>query len=148
MNNKGFTLIELLASIILLAVVMSVSTVSVINVIDFSKKKSYDSLIEYAKIGIKDYYIECANSDIIEVKDICNELVYDSVNDKYTTTFGTLLEYGYLKTNSKKDDIKVVKNPTNDKSMNECDIILKVNNTNNNISYEYDIENKDECNRN
>lgn len=148
MNNKGFTLIELLASIILLAVVMSVSTVSVINVIDFSKKKSYDSLIEYAKIGIKDYYIECANSDIIGVKDICNELVYDSVNDKYSTTFGTLLEYGYLKTNSKKDDIKVVKNPTNDKSMNECDITLKVNNTNNNISYEYDIENKDECNRN
>lgn len=147
MNNKGFTLIELLASIILLAVVMSVSTVSVVSVIDYSKKQSYDSLKEYAFIGIKDYYMECANSDIIEVKGICNELSYDNVNT-YTTTFGTLLEYGYLKTNSKKEDTKVVVNPTNDKSMNDCKIYLTVTkDSNNNVSYSYEIENKEECNR-
>lgn len=148
MNNKGFTLIELLASIILLAVVMSVSTVSVVSVIDYSKKQSYDSLKEYAFIGIKDYYMECTNSDVIEVKDVCDGLIYDSTNNKYTTTFGTLLKYGYLKTNSKKEDIKVVENPINNKSMNDCKIYLTVNkDSDNNVSYSYDIEDKEECNR-
>ena len=50
MNNKGFTLIELLAAIMLLAVIMTISTFSVISAINRSKSNSYDSLKEYTKI--------------------------------------------------------------------------------------------------
>lgn len=146
-NKKGFTLIELLAAIILLAIVMSISAVSVIGVINKSKSKSYDSLIEYAKIGAKSYFEECDNKEIIGVtgtnKIECNKLD----DNKLTVTFGDLLTYGFLVSSSKKNDSKIVENPYNNENMNSCKIIVTKTVINGNVSYNYDFENRYECNK-
>lgn len=146
-DKKGFTLIELLAAIILLAIVMSISAVSVIGVINKSKSKSYDSLIEYAKIGAKSYFEECDNKEIIGVtgtnKIECNKLD----DNKLTVTFGDLLTYGFLVSSSKKNDSKIVENPYNNENMNSCKIIVTKTVINGNVSYNYDFEDRYECNK-
>lgn len=146
-DKKGFTLIELLAAIILLAIVMSISAVSVIGVINKSKSKSYDSLIEYAKIGAKSYFEECDNKEIIgsteSSKIDCNKLDYN----KLTVTFGDLLTYGFLVSSSKKNDSKIVENPYNNENMNSCKIIVTKTVINGNVSYNYNFEDKYECNK-
>lgn len=146
-NKKGFTLIELLAAIILLAIVMSISAVSVIGVINKSKSKSYDSLIEYAKIGAKSYFEECDNKEIIgsteSSKIDCNKLD----GNKLTVTFGDLLTYGFLVSSSKKNDSKIVENPYNNENMNSCKIIVTKTVINGNVSYNYNFEDKYECNK-
>lgn len=146
-DKKGFTLIELLAAIILLAIVMSISAVSVIGVINKSKSKSYDSLIEYAKIGVKSYFEECDNKEIIgsteSSKIDCNKLD----DNKLTVTFGDLLTYGFLVSSSKKNDSKIVENPYNNENMNSCKIIVTKTVINGNVSYNYNFEDKYECNK-
>lgn len=146
-NKKGFTLIELLAAIILLAIVMSISAVSVIGIINKSKSKSYDSLIEYAKIGAKSYFEECDNKEIIGVtgtnKIECNKLD----DNKLTVTFGDLLTYGFLVSSSKKNDSKIVENPYNNENMNSCKIIVTKTVINGNVSYNYNFEDRYECNK-
>lgn len=146
-DKKGFTLIELLAAIILLAIVMSISAVSVIGVINKSKSKSYDSLIEYAKIGAKSYFEECDNKEIIgsteSSKIDCNKLD----DNKLTVTFGDLLTYGFLVSSSKKNDSKMVENPYNNENMNSCKIIVTKTVINGNVSYNYNFEDKYECNK-
>ena len=146
-DKKGFTLIELLAAIILLAIVMSISAVSVIGVINKSKSKSYDSLIEYAKIGAKSYFEECDNKEIIgsteSSKIDCNKLD----DNKLTLTFGDLLTYGFLVSSSKKNDSKIVENPYNNENMNSCKIIVTKTVINGNVSYNYNFEDKYECNK-
>lgn len=146
-DKKGFTLIELLAAIILLAIVMSISAVSVIGVINKSKSKSYDSLIEYAKIGAKSYFEECDNKEIIgsteSSKIDCNKLS----GNKLTVTFGDLLTYGFLVSSSKKNDSKIVENPYNNENMNSCKIIVTKTVINGNVSYNYNFEDKYECNK-
>lgn len=146
-DKKGFTLIELLAAIILLAIVMSISAVSVIGVINKSKSKSYDSLIEYAKIGAKSYFEECDNKEIIgsteSSKIDCNKLD----DNKLIVTFGDLLTYGFLVSSSKKNDSKIVENPYNNENMNSCKIIVTKTVINGNVSYNYDFEDRYECNK-
>lgn len=146
-DKKGFTLIELLAAIILLAIVMSISAISVIGVINKSKSKSYDSLIEYAKIGAKSYFEECDNKEIIgsteSSKIDCNKLD----DNKLTVTFGDLLTYGFLVSSSKKNDSKIVENPYNNENMNSCKIIVTKTVINGNVSYNYNFEDKYECNK-
>lgn len=149
MNNKGFTLIELLAAIILLAIVMSISTVSVIGVINKSKNKSYDSIIEYSKIAVKSYYDECKNSDIITTKINCGKLNKIS-NNSYSVdiTLKELLDYGFLKSNAKEENNKIIKNPTNDMNINNCKIKLNItidSNGNVNEEYKFNEDNKEEC---
>lgn len=146
-DKKGFTLIELLAAIILLAIVISISAVSVIGVINKSKSKSYDSLIEYAKIGAKSYFEECDNKEIIgsteSSKIDCNKLS----GNKLTVTFGDLLTYGFLVSSSKKNDSKIVENPYNNENMNSCKIIVTKTIINGNVSYNYNFEDRYECNK-
>lgn len=127
MNNKGFTLIELLAAIMLLAVIMTISTFSVISAINRSKSNSYDSLKEYTKIAVKEYYDECKNSDIISTEIDCDNL-YEPEYNVYTVeiTLKELLDYGFLKSSAKEENNKIIKNPTNDANMNNCIIRLMV----------------------
>lgn len=142
-NKKGFTLIELLAAIILLAIVMSISTVSVIGVINKSKSKSYDALIEYAKIGAKSYFEECDSTDIVgNTKINCDQLV----DNKLTTTFGDLLTYGFLVGSSKSNDSKIVENPYNNENMNGCQIIVEKI-IGDSIEYKYTLDNRYKCSK-
>lgn len=143
-NKKGFTLIELLASIILLAIVMSISTISVVSIINKSKNKSYDALIEYAKIGAKSYFEECNNTDIVgNIKINCDQLV----DNKLTTTFGDLLLYGFFVNSSKSHDSKIIENPYNNENMNNCIIIVEKKIITNGIEYEFTFDNRYECSK-
>ena len=122
MNRKGFTLVELLATLIILAVVMSLGTYSIISIINNSKNKNYDLLISNIKDSAETYYQECRfanNSGITCTKD----------GDGYTTTLGDLVEYGYLKGNSTDDNKKyTIVNPLDDKSIATCQIRVSYNN--------------------
>ena len=149
MNNKGFTLIELLAAIILLAIVMSVSTFSVISAINRSKSSSYDSIMGYIEIAVKEYYDECKNSDIVTTKISCDKLNKIS-NNSYSVdiTLKELLDYGFLKSNAKEENNKIIKNPTNDMNINSCKIKLNITidfNGNVNEEYKFNEDNKEEC---
>ena len=62
MNKKGFTLVELLATIILLAIVLSLSSIAIIGIINSSKEKNYEQLISNIKDGAEVYYQECKYS--------------------------------------------------------------------------------------
>lgn len=144
-NKKGFTLIELLAAIILLAIVMSISAVSVIGVINKSKSNSYDSLIEYAKIGSKSYFEECDNIDIVGPTKIdCSKIE----GNELKITFGDLLKYGFLVSSSKRNDLKIVENPYNNENMNNCLLVVtKVTTPGGKVDYEYQFDNRYECSK-
>lgn len=148
MNNKGFTLIELLAAIILLAIVMSITSYSVINTINRSKSSSYDSVVEYTKIAVKEYYDECKNKDIINTKINCDYLINNNNRYSVNITLKELLDYGFLKSNAKEDNKKIIKNPTNEMNMNSCYIKLNItidDNGNVNEEYIFNSDNKEEC---
>lgn len=122
MNRKGFTLVELLATLIILAIVMSLGTYSIINIINNSKNKNYDVLISNIKDSAETYYQECKfaqNSIITCTKD----------GDGYTITLGDLVTYGYLKGNSKDDEKKfTIVNPKDNNSIAACTINVTYNN--------------------
>jgi len=127
MNNKGFTLIELLATIMLLAIITSVGTYAVINYITSSNEKSYNILVKNIKIGAQNYYEECENINIMGSKlpeEACKNLI---VNNKATILFSDLLKYGYIKSSSTKDDVKIIENPKTNNSMNACTITINKN---------------------
>ncbi len=55
MNNKGFTLIELIVTILILAVIMTVTISASINLYNASKEKSENSFIKELTVAIEDY---------------------------------------------------------------------------------------------
>jgi len=140
MNNKGFTLLELLATIVLLAIIMSVTTVSIVNVIKTSKEKEYEILIKDIKIAAQMYFEECENKNIIESKITCPTINGTGNSKNIETSLIDLVNYGFLKTtatgeNSSGNTIKIIKNPSNDQSIGNCKIIITKINNSNNISY-------------
>lgn len=85
MNNKGFTLIEMLATIVILAIIGGIATVSVISIINTSKLKSEKVFVDKVSNLIDDYldlykptsstgntytFNKCANSDCSNTKSI------------------------------------------------------------------------------
>lgn len=160
MNNKGFTLIELMAAIILLAVVMSITTVSVVSVLQNSKQKSYELLLSDIKIGAQGYFEECENTGIMKETlpdDACKDLTTnknlitnacdndvtmvenvscsDTKISEFKMNLSSLVKYGFLKTSSVETDsegIKKIENPVTNNGMNDCQIkVLKFVNMNN-----------------
>ena len=99
MNKKGFTLVELLATIILLAIVLSLSSIAIIGIINSSKEKNYEQLISNIKDGAEVYYQECKYSNNSHIS--CN-----LNNSSYNISLGDLVRYGYVKGNSKDGDDK------------------------------------------
>lgn len=116
MNNKGFTLIELIATILVLALVMSIASYSIINVIRSAKQKNYDLLIEQIKDASEVYFQECkyANNSGIS----CN-----SIDNGYTITLGELVTYGYLKGNDPDNNNSLI-NPLNNNNIGSCKISI------------------------
>lgn len=150
MNNKGFTLIELLSSIILLAIIMSVTTFSVISFIDDSKDKSYNLLVKSIKIGAQDYFEECENTNIIEsgLSSSCNisnsclgiSLPNNTTCSSANIKIKTLVEYGFLKTSATDSSgNKIAENPKTNNNMNNCEVIIYkyVNNIDYSSWYEF-----------
>ena len=121
MNNKGFTLVELLATLVILALVMSIGTFSIIAIVNNSKKKNYEFLITSIEDASENYYQECRfsnNSGISCMKD----------GNAYTITLGDLVAHGYLKGNSKENDVFTIVNPNDNENISTCSIKVSYNN--------------------
>lgn len=115
-NNKGFTLIELLVTIIVLAIVLSISGYTVFNIFNKSKEKNYNILINDIKSASEMYYQECHYMDF----DNCEK------KDSYTIKLSELLKYGFL--SSSDNDNYTLINPMNNKDISECEITIKIDN--------------------
>lgn len=132
MNNKGFTLIELLVTIILISILMTISTVSVIGLLNKSKQKSYDILIKNIETATENFYEECDNSNLIESKinSFCVEKIstITNTNNKVATvSLKDLVNYGFLKSSSKNNNNKTVTNPKDNKDIGDCKITITKN---------------------
>ena len=114
-NNKGFTLIELIATLIILALVMSIGAYSVINVINAAKRENYNLLIKNIKDAAQAYYQECRYGDI-------------TCNSDGNTSLGNLVNYGFLKGNSTDNDNFKLINPNTEESISEC--VIKITSDN------------------
>lgn len=139
MNNKGFTLIELLATIMLLAIIMSVTTISIINIVGSSKRKSYELLVEDIKIAAQGYFEECAGSSLIETNidcDLDDDGDNDAINEKKMNfSLKYLLDYGFLKGADEEGEKKVI-DPKTNKNINNCEIeITKEVDSDYNVTY-------------
>ena len=113
LNKKGFTLVELIATIVVLALVVSISAYAITNIINSAKEKNYELLIKNIKDASETYYQECKYSDIT-----CND----------TVTLRYLVDYGYLKGNGTKDNKMVIVNPKDNINIGECSIAIKYEN--------------------
>ena len=101
MNKKGFTLVELLATIILLAIVLSLSSIAIIGIINSSKEKNYEQLISNIKDGAEVYYQECKYSKEAIIKMFKDDVSNANAFCDYNISLGELVTYGYIKGNSK-----------------------------------------------
>ena len=121
MNRKGFTLIELLATIIILSIVMGIGAYSIIGIMNNSKEKNYELLIDNIKSGVETYYQECAYGDITETETgvKCNVVGTNT----YQITLGDLVTYGYIKGNGEGSNaLMTLVNPKDDKNINDCTV--------------------------
>lgn len=112
-NNRGFTLVELLATIVLLALVLSIGSIAITSIINSAKDKNYKLLITNVKDGAEVYYQECkyANNSGITCR------------DDFTITLGELLKYGYIKGNdTDSSDKYIIVNPLDEKNIGDCTI--------------------------
>ena len=86
-KRKGFTLVELLATIVVLAIVVSISVYVGIQIVKKSKEKTYEVTINEVESYAKEYMLE--NSDkLIYIND--GEIEYQCV------TIQNLIDFGYL----------------------------------------------------
>ena len=113
LNKKGFTLVELIGTIVVLALVVSISAYAITNIINSAKEKNYDLLIKNIKDASETYYQECKYSNNTGIT--CND----------TVTLQELVNYGYLKGNGTKDNKMEIINPKDNKNIGECSIAIK-----------------------
>ena len=115
LNKKGFTLVELIATIVVLALVVSISAYAITNIINSAKAKNYELLIKNIKDASETYYQECKYKYSNNSGITCNDNV----------TLQELVNYGYLKGNGTKDDKMEIVNPKNNKNIGACSIAVK-----------------------
>ena len=111
-NEKGFTLVELLATVVLLAIILTLGTYSITTIIKNTKEKNYNLLVKNIESAVLLYYEECkyaASDDIV-----CSE--------DNTVSLGDLVKYGYLKGNGKKNDQYSIVNPKDNTDISSCRI--------------------------
>lgn len=116
LNKKGFTLVELIATIVVLALVVSISAYAITNIINSAKEKNYELLIKNIKDASETYYQECKYSNNSGIT--CDD----------TVKLQDLVNYGYLKGNGTKDNKMVIVNPKNNIDIGECSIAVKYEN--------------------
>ena len=128
MNRKGFTLVELLATILILALLLGIGTYSIISIINSSKQKNYELLINNTKSAAETYYQECKFSNNSGIP--CTD---NNKDGKYETSLGDLVTYGYLKGN---DTLKngnnkgkyTIVNPNDKVDISNCSINISYDN--------------------
>ncbi len=119
-DKNGFTLVELLATIIVLALLMSIAGFSVAQVIKSSKEENYKLLVSNIKSAAELYYQECRYS---KSSSVCS-----GYNGRIT--LGKLVNYGFLKGNAKGNDndkdtnYNLLSNPMDTNDITNCEIII------------------------
>lgn len=108
MNDKGFTLVELLGTIVILAIIVGISSYSIITVLSNAKKKNYELLIDEIKKASEAYYQECVYG---------NKCPYTE-----DISLGYLVSNGYLSSNDKDDNLI---NPITKENISGCTITVK-----------------------
>ena len=88
MNNKGFTLIELLATVALLAIIVTISFVSINSIIKQSKVNNCEIIVNNLKSAASEYVSDNRYK---------NDFVNSITNFKTTITADTLVNGNYLK---------------------------------------------------
>lgn len=126
MNKKGFTLVELLATLIVLALVMSLGTYSITSIIKNSKEKNYKLLISNIKDAAESYYNECEYMPTIK----CNEK-----GAGYQVTLSELIASGFLKGNDEDDLNNKVIDPRNNTDISNCIINISRSSGKVNVTY-------------
>ncbi|MBR7041977.1 MAG: InlB B-repeat-containing protein, partial [Bacilli bacterium] len=121
MNKKGFTLIELLATIVVLALILSISIYVATNVIKKSKENTYNVTKHEVESNADSYLIE-NNGRLFYITSDNNEYEYQCI------TVENLIDYGYLDNdvtkslidenqNVKKEDYVYIERDINTKSI-------------------------------
>ena len=113
LTKKGFILVELIATIVVLALVVSISAYAITNIINSAKEKNYDRLIKNINAASETYYQECKYCNNTGIT--CND----------TVTLQELVNYGYLKGNGTKDNKMEIINPKDNKNIGACSIAVK-----------------------
>lgn len=109
LDNKGFTLVELIATIVVLSLVMGIGAYSITGLIENSKQKDYDLLIEEIKTATELYYQEC-------------RYVTKKCSNSGEITLGDLLNSGFLKENGElsKENKLILINPLDNGEITNC----------------------------
>lgn len=127
-NNKGFTLIELIATIVILALVMGISTYSISAIINNSKEKNYELLINNIKDAAENYYQECKYSNNTGI--VCSR----DDEGKLITKLESLVTYGYLKSNdTDSSSSQKIVNPKDNVDITNCQIKITYSGGNINV---------------
>lgn len=85
MNKKGFTLVELLAVIVLIAIIASITTVIIKNVLKDSKNELTDLQKKYIEDAAEQYYIRegmSKNVNCVNVSELLEKDYFNSVEIK------------------------------------------------------------------
>ena len=116
LDNRGFTLVELIATLLILALVMGIGSYTITGVLKRAKEKDYNLLIDNIKDSLELYYQECKYASNLGIT--CN------INaNSFTTTLGTLVNYGFLKGNSTdSSENSVLVNPNDNRDISECEV--------------------------
>ena len=121
MNNRGFTLVELLVTLVLIVILISIGSFSIVKVMEASKKKDYELLVDNIKGAVELYYQECTYS-----KDVAVASGIDCGDN--TVTLGELVTYGFLKGNSEKSETLSLVNPKDNANIFNCKISYSYSN--------------------
>lgn len=132
-NNKGFTLVELIATIVILALVASIGSYAIVNLINKSKEENKLLLYKEIESASELYYQECKYMKPDKSGMDCDMKV----------PLGYLVEWGYLKGNSTNNGLV---DPTNENiDISNCNISISYTNSKINIEIEgvkFDEQNK------
>ena len=125
MNRKCFILIELLATIIILALVVSISSYAIASLIKNAKNKNYNLLIKNIKDAGELYYQECRYGDEASLGVDCTT----QTDGSYHVALGTLVKYGYLKGNETDNNNKyIIVNPLDNTDISTCMVAIAYQN--------------------
>lgn len=128
-NNKGFTLVELIATIVILAIIVSIGAFSITSIIKSSKEKDYQLLVKNILDASELYYQECKYSGT-------GVITCDSYDDgSYDITLNDLVINGFLKGNASIKDSEGndlndlgLTNPKDDIDISGCNISITYGN--------------------
>lgn len=119
-DNKGFTLIELIITIVVLAILLSITGVAISNIFNKTKDKNYSLLINDINSAAEMYYQECNYMNPYENQ---NQYCKKDDDGNYVIQLSTLVELGFL--SSSDSSSLTLKNPKDENDISDCQISIK-----------------------